>query len=41
VYDPNTGRYTFDYSIFLGIFIGVLCLGSVAVFVVREWKHAR
>lgn len=41
VYDPNTGRYAFDYSIFLGIFIGVLCLGSVAVFVVREWKHAR
>jgi len=41
VYDPNTGRYTFDYSIFLGILIGVLCLGSVAVFVAREWKHAR
>ena len=41
VYDPNTGRYTFDYSIFLGIIIGVLCLGSIATFVVSEWKHAR
>lgn len=41
VYDPNTGRYAFDYSIFLGIFIGVLCLGSIAAFVAREWKHAR
>ena len=41
VYDPNTGRYTFDYSIFLGILVGVLCLGSIATFVAREWKHAR
>lgn len=41
VYDPNTGRYSFDYSIFLGILIGVFCLGSVAAFVAREWKHAR
>jgi protein SCO1/2 len=41
VYDPNTGRYTFDYSIFMSIFVGVLCLGSIATFVVREWKHAR
>jgi protein SCO1 len=41
VYDPNTGRYAFDYSLFLGILIGVLCLGSIATFVAREWKHAR
>ena len=41
VYDPNTGRYAFDYSIFMAIFVGVLCLGSIATFVVREWKHAR
>ena len=41
VYDPNTGRYAFDYSIFLGILIGVLCLGMVAVFIASEWKHAR
>lgn len=41
VYDPNTGRYAFDYSIFLRIIIGVLCLGSIATFVAHEWKHAR
>lgn len=41
VYDPNTGRYQFDYSIFLTIFIGVLCLGAVLTFVVKEWRHAR
>ncbi|MBT8100774.1 MAG: SCO family protein [Gammaproteobacteria bacterium] len=41
VYDPNTGRYAFDYSIFMSIFVGVMCLGAVATFVAREWKHAR
>jgi protein SCO1/2 len=41
VYDPNTGRYAFDYSIFLSIIIGVLCLGAIATFVAHEWKHAR
>jgi protein SCO1/2 len=41
VYDPSTGRYAFDYSIFMSIFVGVLCLGSIATFVAREWKHAR
>jgi len=41
VYDPNSDRYRFDYSIFMTIVIGVLCLGAVAVFIVREWRHAR
>jgi len=41
VYDPNTDRYRFDYSIFLTIVIGILCLGAVAGFVIREWKTAR
>ena len=41
VYDPNSDRYRFDYSIFLEIIIGVLCLGLVALFIVREWRHAR
>jgi protein SCO1/2 len=41
VYDPNSDRYRFDYSIFLAIIIGVLCLGLVAVFIAREWRHAR
>ena len=41
VYDPNSGRYRFDYSIFMTIFVGTLCLGAIAIFVVREWRHAR
>jgi len=41
VYDPNTGRYQFDYSIFMTILVGVLCLGAILVFIVYEWRHAR
>ena len=41
VYDPNSDRYRFDYSIFMAIVVGVLSLGLVAVFIVREWRHAR
>ena len=41
VYDPNSGRYRFDYSIATAIFVGVLCLGAVAAFIAREWRHAR
>ena len=41
VYDPNSDRYRFDYSIFMTIIIGVLCLGAVAIFIIREWRHAR
>ena len=41
VYDPNNDRYRFDYSIFLGIIIGILCLGMIATFIAREWRHAR
>lgn len=40
VYDPNTGRYEFDYSIFLTIVIGVLCLGAILAFIVYEWRRA-
>lgn len=39
VYDPKTGLYEFDYSIFIGIFIGMLALGSAAVFVIRAWRQ--
>ena len=31
----------FDYSIFVGIAIGVLCLGAIGMFIIREWKTAR
>jgi protein SCO1/2 len=41
VYDPNSGRYKFDYSIAMTIFVGVLCLGAIATFILREWKRAR
>ncbi|MDJ0709406.1 MAG: SCO family protein [Woeseiaceae bacterium] len=41
VYDPNSDRYRFDYSIFMAIIVGVLSLGLVALFIVREWRHAR
>ncbi len=41
VYDPNSGRYRFDYSIAMTIFVGVLCLGAIATFIAREWRRAR
>lgn len=41
VYDPNSGRYRFDYSIFMTILVGTLCLGAIAAFIVREWRRAR
>lgn len=41
VYDPNTGRYDFDYSIFMTILMGILCLGAILIFIVREWRRAR
>ena len=41
VYDPNSDRYRFDYSIFMAIIVGVLSLGLVAIFIVREWRRAR
>ena len=41
VYDPNSDRYRFDYSIFTAIIVGILSLGLVAVFIVREWQRAR
>ena len=41
VYDPNSGRYRFDYSIAMTIFVGILCLGAIGTFVAMEWKRAR
>jgi protein SCO1/2 len=39
IYDPSTGRYRFDYSIFVAIIIGTLCLAAIAVFIVRAWRE--
>lgn len=41
VYDPASGRYKFDYSLFVGIVIGLASLGAVAVFLVRAWREHR
>ena len=41
VYDPNSGRYKFDYSILMTIFMGVICLGAILIFIVSEWRRAR
>lgn len=41
VYDPNVGRYRFDYSIVTTIFVGTICLLAIAGFVVTEWRRAR
>ena len=41
VYDPNSDRYRFDYSIFMAIVVGILSLGLAAAFIVREWRRAR
>lgn len=41
VFDPNSGRYRFDYSIFTAIITGILCLGAVGFFIAREWRTAR
>jgi len=39
IYDPHSGRYEFDYSIFIGIIIGIIILGGIAIFIVREWRQ--
>ena len=39
VYDPTTGRYHFDYSLFVSIAIGILTLGATAVFIVHAWRR--
>lgn len=41
VYDPNSDRYRFDYSILMTIFAGTMSLGAVAFFIAREWRHSR
>ena len=41
VYDPNSGRYRLDYSIAMTIFVGILCLGAIGTFIIREWRRAR
>lgn len=41
VYNPNTGRYEFDYSIFIQIAIGLMIVLSVFAYLLREYLQAR
>jgi protein SCO1/2 len=41
VYDPNTGRYKFDYSLFIGMAIGAIALLSVIFWLLLEYSRAR
>lgn len=41
VYDPVSGRYKFDYSIFIGMAIGIVSLGVIILFLIREWRRLR
>ncbi len=41
VYDPNTGRYKFDYSLFVGIGVGALIVLSLIIWLLLEYKRAR
>jgi len=38
VYDPQSGAYYFDYSLFVGIAIGLLILFSIIFWLLREWR---
>lgn len=40
-YDPTRDAYVFDYSLFLGMAIGIFILTSIVVFVVRELVRNR
>lgn len=41
VYDPSSGRYRFDYSVFISGFVGLLSLGAIAYFIVVSWRGRR
>jgi len=38
VYNPNTGRYYFNYSLFIGGAIGLACLSLVLLWLIREFR---
>jgi len=39
VYDPASGRYRFDYSLFVGMAIGGICIGGTLIFLVRSRRR--
>ena len=38
VYDPYSDSYLFDYSIFVGLFIGLTLGGFMLILLIREWR---
>jgi protein SCO1/2 len=40
VFDPNSGKYRLDYSLFFELFAGVTTLGAMGWFLVRGWRRA-
>ncbi|MBW7859489.1 MAG: SCO family protein [Rhodocyclaceae bacterium] len=40
-YDPKQDRYYFDYSLFVGIGVGIMVIGSVSAFLLREFVFRR
>jgi protein SCO1/2 len=41
VYDPASGKYKLDYSLFVELFAGLSTLGAGLWFMWREWRRAR
>lgn len=41
VYSPSSGRYRFDYSLFIGMGAGLSVLGLLALILLREWRRSR
>lgn len=41
VYDPNTGRYRFDYSLFVGMAIGAVIVLAVIALLLLEYVRSR
>jgi len=41
VYDPNTGRYKFDYSLFVGIAVGAVMVLAIAMWLLVEFRRTR
>jgi hypothetical protein len=39
VYDPYTGKYRLDYSLFFELFAGVTTLGAMGWFLLRSLRH--
>lgn len=39
VYDPSRDVYRFDISVFIGTFIGIVCMVVLGFQLVKEWRH--